>query len=87
MKIQQNPKVAWRTLGEEAFLVTPWDSSVHQLSSVGTRIWEIIEKPATREELLTKLCDEYDVTVQQAKKDLTDFLQEMEKRKLIELTD
>ncbi len=56
----------------------------YNLGSVGGRIWELLEEPATVAQLVQKLTAEYDVSAEQCRADIAPFLQTLLERGLIE---
>ena len=56
----------------------------YNLRSVGGRIWELLEEPATVAQLVQKLTAEYDVSAEQCRADIAPFLQTLLERGLIE---
>lgn len=61
--------------------------SVYTLNEVGTTIWESIADPLSREELIAKITSEYDVTAEQAERDLDAFLRDLTELRLVRLED
>jgi hypothetical protein len=53
------------------------------LNPVGKRIWEILEQPRHFEEITDILQAEFEVTPEQCKEDVQDFLNKMEKANII----
>ena len=53
------------------------------LNPVSKVIWECLEKEATREELLTAVCDAFEVETADAEQDLDEFLEELRKQDLL----
>lgn len=47
------------------------------VNEVGLFLWKILEQGTTKEELLAKLMEEYDVDEETADKDITEFLEEL----------
>ena len=45
------------------------------LNSVGKRIWELIEKPKTLDEITELLLSEYDLSAEQCKQEVSPFLE------------
>jgi len=70
---------AVRTIGGETVLV-PIRSGVGQLDAiftlneVGGRIWSLLEAQSSVEEIVSKLCDEYAVAADEARRDVDEFL-------------
>ncbi len=55
-----------------------------KLNGTGTFLWQLLEKGGTREELIKKLLDEYDVDEATAEKGVDSFISELEKIGCIE---
>ncbi len=53
------------------------------LNPVATRIWDLLEKPLSADELCIRLTDEYDVDSEQCRKEVSELLDEMKKLGLI----
>jgi len=53
------------------------------LNPVATRIWDILEKPLSAEELCLQLIEEYEVDEEQCRKQVEELLEEMLKLGLI----
>lgn len=53
------------------------------VNETGAFLWSILEKGATKEDMLKALMEEYDVDEETAKKDITDFLYKLNDGKLL----
>lgn len=53
------------------------------LNAMATRIWELLEHPTTRVELVAQLLAEYEVTEEVCGTELDTFLAELRKHKLL----
>lgn len=87
MEILKSKKIASRIIEEQAFIVTPLDSTLHLLNEVGTRIWQLIEEKKNIEEIVSQICEEYEIDRLTAEKDLLEFLQTLEKKNIIEIAE
>ncbi len=77
--------VAWREVGGELFVITP-DGFLHGVrSEAGLFIWRHIEQGLSRNEILAALCAEFEVSSDEAGKDLDEFLESMIGKGLITL--
>jgi hypothetical protein len=59
----------------------------YAFNDVGTRIWQLIEKPRTISGIITELCKEYDVDVATCREHVLEFLQMLHKNELIHISD
>ena len=55
-----------------------------QLNSTGAFIWEQLQTDKTKEELLGLVLDKYELTEQQAKKDIDLFIDKLRKDNLLD---
>jgi Coenzyme PQQ synthesis protein D (PqqD) len=74
------------TLGDEVVILGLRDSVYYGLSKVGVRIWELLQKPRTLDDIAAVLVAEYDVTLDQARADLQDLLGDLQARGLVAIT-
>ena len=77
--------VVARRVGEEYFLLTTGDATLHNIRESGVYIFEALEKGADRDEILGGLVGEFDVEKEQAAADLDEFLRELEEKGIITL--
>lgn len=75
--ISRNSKTAWQTIDEKTLIVTPTTSTLHVLNRTGTRVWELLEKRAKMEEIVNKICTEFEVEEERAKKGIFKFIKEL----------
>lgn len=80
-----NPDAASRVIDGEAFIVTPHDNQIHNLTSVGTRVWELGCEGLTIGEIVAKIVEEYDVEPDVAEQDVLAFIRDLEKRRIVTL--
>ena len=52
--------------------------AVYTLGGVGTRIWELLDGERDGHAILDQIVQEYDITIDEAKSDLVEFLGELE---------
>jgi hypothetical protein len=74
IRIVRSSESIWRVIEKEVVILTPESSTLHVLNELGTRIWEIIDRPIQVEELISKIVSEYEVDEKTAKEDILDFL-------------
>ncbi|HEX4695936.1 PqqD family peptide modification chaperone [Sphingomonas sp.] len=61
-------------VGDQLVMMSASEGKYLSLSEVGARIWELIETPKSREDLCATLVTEYDVTPEQCRREVDDFL-------------
>lgn len=83
MKYQISPEVLFSKIDDEVIIMSIEADSYFGLDPVGSRIWELLEQPATMDELVSQLVQEYDVGEAECRQDAQDFVTEMVARGLI----
>ena len=59
-------------------------SGMLTLNETGTFYWEMLKEGTSKEEMLVKVLKEYDVTQDEASKDLDEFLSKLSEAKILE---
>ncbi len=84
-KIRRNPSTAFRPVADEGGLVViPKRSEVKVLNPVGSRIYELLDGTHSREEILTILVDEFDVTREAAGADFDGFMADLREAEMLD---
>lgn len=83
LRYRQNKDVAWRVIDNEAYLITPGDSKLHNFNQVGTKIWQLLEGGITVPEITKHICQEYEVKEEEAKRDIEEFINKLIKKKMV----
>jgi len=80
---KKSDSIVFRKIADE-FILVPIRQNVGDLESISTlnevaaRIWELIDGNMKVSEIKDKIIEEFEVTPQQAEKDLIDYLQQLE---------
>ena len=62
-------------------------NSIYTLNEMGTRIWELMNDQTDIDKMAEIISSEYDVSIEQAKKDIAEFLSSLESVGLVEKDD
>lgn len=73
----RSKQVAARLLGGEMMIMSPRDTTLFNLNDVGAAIWKCADGRTSIDEIVGRLCSEFDVTPDAARRDAETFLQEM----------
>jgi hypothetical protein len=84
--LQRKTDMLFNEIDGEVVMLSIENSEYYGMDKVGSRIWELLEKPLTFKELVAKLMDEYEVTEEQCGEDTMAFLKKLTDKKLIDLT-
>ncbi len=80
----KNPDTAYRTIGDEGGLVVlPGRSEVKVLNPAGATIFALLDGDHTVDQIVVKVLDEFDVTPDQARKDVIAFIDELRSEGLL----
>ncbi len=74
-------------LDGEAVLMSVQQGRYYGMDQIGTRIWQLIEKPMSVSELCDQLGREYEVGTEKCQRDVLNFLDELVEEKLVKVID
>jgi coenzyme PQQ synthesis protein D (PqqD) len=72
-------------VGDDMVIAGLQRGNYYRLSSVGARVWQLIQSPITPAEVGSVIAAEYDVNPERCEKDLLDLLKSMLDEGLIEM--
>ncbi len=81
--IKRNPELVSSDIDGEKVMMSIESGEYFGLDPVGTRIWELIEKPIRIDELVNLLLVEFEVTKEQCEVDTIEFLNELQEKNLL----
>lgn len=81
--VKKSDKVAWRTINNEAVIISLGDTWVRGLNPVATRIWQLVDGKSTAEEIAQTLSNEFEINLVQAREDTQQLIEQLEKRRLV----
>ena len=76
-EFKRNPDVSWRTIEGQAVLILNKEGEIQVLNEVGTYVWEHLDLPF--EEIARNIAAAYEVQLDQARNDVTEFIEELQK--------
>jgi hypothetical protein len=80
---QKNPILAWREIDDEIVIVSPHDSVLHQLNETGSFVWKQLDGRRPAAEIAAGLGAEYEVSLEDALRDIETLLGELASRQLL----
>ncbi|MFW5656028.1 MAG: lasso peptide biosynthesis PqqD family chaperone [Bacteroidota bacterium] len=81
--VQRNPDMLFNQLDGEVIMLSIENSEYYGMDAIGSRIWELMEKPIAVDVLVDSLIQEYDVEKAQCTTDVIEYLEELKKKNLI----
>lgn len=79
----QKDEFCVREIGEETIILSETDDSIHNLDEIASVIYKMIDGKNSLDDILTILCNDYDVDQETAKKDLLEFVGELQEKGII----
>jgi Coenzyme PQQ synthesis protein D (PqqD) len=83
--ISRQKDVVFNKLDDEIVMMSIKNGEYYGLDNIGSRIWEIIEKPVSVNQIADILKNEYAVSESQCKNDVNEFLNILLKKDLIQI--
>ena len=84
--LQRKPDLLFNEIDGEVVMLSIENSEYYGMDKVGSRIWQLLEKPMRFRELVAKLMEEYEVSEEQCTIDTLAFLKKITDKKLVNLT-
>ena len=80
---QRNNDTISGRLQDELVMMDIQKGKYFSLNPVATRIWELLEKPLTLDDLCSLLMEEYEVGADQCRTEVQEYLDEMEQMGMV----
>ncbi len=77
-------EIAYRKIGDEFFVLTTNDSTLHNIKGVGVRILELLDEGKDRAEIARILGEEYEAPSGEIEADLAAFLDELAAKGIVD---
>jgi len=73
-RFKKNPQIITKKIGEQLVILDPIAGEIRSLNQTASLIWENIEPKKNVEEIIKKICQEYEVSVKKSQKEVVVFL-------------
>ena len=83
--VKRSPEAVFRVIDGEAVIVEPGRGLVNVVNGVGTRVWEWMDGVRSLDDIARLVCDEFEVTPEEATRDILEFVNELIENKLVEI--
>jgi hypothetical protein len=87
MKTEQRPQIdpdlIWRVLSDETIVLSPRDGAYCVLNGLGSVIWQLLSEQHSLADIEQVLVRNYEVSEEQAREDVGDFLTDLSQRGLL----
>jgi methyltransferase-like protein len=83
----RNKEMVWRMLDNEAFIISTEGNKIHSLNKLGSFIWQLLDGKNSVQNIISCLCERFQVTEDVAQADANDFVEKLLAQGLVELSD
>ncbi len=73
-RFKKNPQTITKKIGGELVILDPIAGEIRSLNQTASLIWENIQPKITVDEIIKKICQKYEISVEKAKKEAINFL-------------
>ena len=77
--------LAWREYDGEVVIMSEDGSRIHSLNKVASLIWELADGKVKISDIITRVCDRFDVQESMAQVDTLEFIQQLIDKHLLQL--
>ncbi len=77
----------WRELDKEIVIVSPQGGMIHILNRTASEIWKLADGTHTIENIIQKIYEHFEVSIEQAEIDVKHFIEDLEIKQLITFKD
>ncbi|MFC1496599.1 PqqD family protein [Candidatus Margulisiibacteriota bacterium] len=81
--VVRSKKVPWRIIDKEVVLVDVEKGEVSHSNPVGAMVWELIDGERNISEIISGVCENFEVDGRTAEKDVFDFVRTLSEKKLV----
>ena len=81
--LQRHPDMVFSHIDDEVVMMSVETGEYYGLNPVASRIWEILEKPYTFDQLIDMLLQEFDIDESKCRNDVTGFLNQLIEKLLV----
>ena len=78
--------IVWRLIDGEVVILTADGHEIHTLNKVGSAIWELTDGTRNLKEIITQICERFDVSIEEAQADVLDFAKQLMDKKILQIT-
>lgn len=85
-KVKKNPRLITKKMSGEIIILDPIAGEIRRLNETASVIWQTIKRETTVEEIINKICQEFEVESPKARNDVLYFLKKYLEEDLIRIT-
>lgn len=81
---RRHPLAGFRLFEGEIIIAVPGGEYMEVLNETGSRIWDLLDGSRGLKAIAAVIAEEYDVTPEDAERDVREFVEELSRRRLLE---
>jgi len=81
--LERNSNLVFNQIEGEVVMLSLETSAYYGMDKIGSRIWELMEKPVSFSKILSHLMEEYNVSKEQCSTETKDFINKLIEKKLV----
>ena len=81
--VRRNPKLAWREIEGDIVIISPEDSSVHELNETAGLFWRYADGQKDLEEIAASLAAMYDAPMDTIRSDIEELVADLSSKNLL----
>lgn len=82
----RSDEMVWRVIDGEVVILTADGHEIHTLNEVGSAIWALADGTRTIKEIITQICERFEVSPEVAQADVFEFAEQLEAKKILQIT-
>lgn len=83
---RRSDEVVWRVIEGEVVILTADGHQIHTLNKVASAIWELVDGTKNFKDIISRICERFDVSFEVARADVLDFANKLVDKKILQIT-
>lgn len=83
----RSDNLVWRVIEGEVVILTTDGREIHTLNKVGSAIWELADGTRNIKEIISLICERFDVSFEVALADVLEFVKKLADKKILQITE
>jgi len=83
--VKRNLEIVSSDMDGEMVMMSIMNGEYYGIDAIGSHIWQLLDEQISIEDLCTKLCEIYDVDVEECRRDVDAFLTKMLEHKIVQI--
>jgi hypothetical protein len=85
--LNRSDELVWRLVDSDVVILTADGREIHTLNNVGSAIWELSDGTRNIGEIITLICERFDVSYEVAHADVLEFVDQLTSKNVLQITD